>query len=125
YDGKFYMVNCAHKKDGARTTIVGLSVELLDKPLEEKSQFELKGQSGKHYAVRIAAILFVLTSLAALIVCIMERGLHRKWAWILFILFGIGDLTLNWGTGETTFSLLTLQIFSAGTTTGAYGELVL
>ena len=111
-------------KAGNTLTIVGISANSLEKPLE-KSGFELEGKSAKHYVILAAAILFVLISLVALIICIVERGLRRKWAWILFIIFGFGQLTLNWSTGETSFSLLSIHLFSAGTTADLYGAWML
>ena len=121
---QYFLVDCSHKKDGANTTIIGINIQAMTKPVEEMRQFDLTGKSARHYAVLSAAILFVLLSLAALLVCIRERGLERKWLWILCILFGITDLSVNWNTGATTFSPLSLQLFSAGTSTGPDGALL-
>lgn len=120
YGERWFLANCATQKLGKTLTIVGLNVQSLEKPLEQAT-FDLRGKSAKHYAILVAAILFVLTSVFALIVCIMERGLRRKWAWILFIIFGIGTLTFNWSTGETSFALLSFQLFSASAQSELYG----
>lgn len=124
YGDRWFMVNCAHKKVGTTLTVIGVSVNTLEKSLE-KTTFDLQGKSAKHYVILAAAILFVLISLVALITCIVERGLRRKWAWILFITFGFGQLTLNWSTGETSFALLSIHLFSAGTTAEPYGAWIL
>ena len=108
------------EETGNTLTIFGISAQPMDKALQ-KASFDLQGKSPKHYAILVAGIVFVLISVFALIICVMERGLRRKWAWILFIILGIGDLTLNWATGETTLSLATLQIFSAGAVSEMYG----
>lgn len=118
--GRLLLVNCAMKHVGTTQTIIGISVNTLEKPLEQ-ARFSFEGKSAKHYAIVIAAILFVLATLVALVICVMERGLRRKWLWILFILFGFGDLTLNWETGEATFSTLSVLLFSAAVTAEMYG----
>jgi len=38
---------------------------------------------------------------------------RRKWAWIIFILFGIGKISINWATGEWTIVPLSIQLFSS------------
>ena len=48
----------------------------------------------------------------------MER---RKWIWILFILFGIGQFAINWTTGQWSVKLLQLQLFGAGTFAPLFG----
>jgi len=120
YGERWFLANCALKKTGNTLTIFGISAQPMDKALQ-KASFDLQGKSPRHYAILVAGIVFVLISVFALIMCVMERGLRRKWAWILFIILGIGDLTLNWATGETTLSLATLQIFSAGAVSEMYG----
>jgi hypothetical protein len=120
YGERWFMANCALKKTGNTLTILGISAQPLEKALQ-KASFDLGGKTPKHYAILVAGIVFVLISVFALIVCIMERGLRRKWAWILFIILGIGDLTLNWATGETTLSVATVQLFSASAVAEMYG----
>jgi len=120
YGERWFLANCALKKTGNTQTIIGISAQSSEKALQ-KAKFDLRGKSPKHYAILVAGIVFVLISLFALITCIMERGLRRKWAWILFIILGIGDLTLNWATGETTLSVATVQLFSASAVSEMYG----
>ena len=44
-----------------------------------------------------------------------------RWPWLLFMLFGIGSLSINWTTGETQFSALTLRLFAASVDQIRYG----
>ena len=120
YGEHWFLVNCATRKVGDTLTIIGISAQPADKKLEQAS-FDLHGKSATHYAILAAAILFVLVSLFALVVCIMDRGLRRKWAWILFIIFGFTTWTLNWNTGEISFSLISLQLFSVSAGAELYG----
>ena len=53
----------------------------------------------------------------------MLRG--RKWPWILFILFGFGNLAVNWSTGEFGFSTLAIQMFSASASATPHGPWII
>jgi hypothetical protein len=56
----------------------------------------------------------VSITIYALIRCVFTSHIRRKWLWIVFILIGIGRLSLNWTTGQFIFAPLSIQIFSAG-----------
>lgn len=116
FGGNWLWANCAFKKDGEMLTIIGVSVQPQPGPWEEQSQFRLEDKPASSYAVLVAACLAVLVSVTALILCIMHRGLRHKWAWIIFILLGIGTLTLDWNSGEMTYAMLHFQLLSAGVT---------
>jgi hypothetical protein len=125
YGSRSLMVNCAYKKSDGAVTLMGISVEPLEKSLEEQHKFDLSDKPASSYAILIAACLAVIASVVALIFCVMEKGLRRKWAWVLFIIFGFFDWTLNWDTGEITFSLMTVQLFSAGAVAQGYGPWII
>lgn len=57
-------------------------------------------------------IVLPLFSIYALVLCI-RTPLKRKWLWVLFILFGVMTLRLNWSTGGLEFQPLTVQLLSA------------
>jgi hypothetical protein len=40
------------------------------------------------------------------------RQASHDWAWIIFILLGIGKISINWATGEWTIVPLSIQLFS-------------
>jgi len=49
----------------------------------------------------ISAMVIVLCFIVFTVYCCARtKGLKRKWLWIIFILFGIHGLNLNWTTGE-------------------------
>jgi hypothetical protein len=120
YGDQYFLVNCASQTKDDRVTIVGISATPLEKQLEDHSKFELEGKPAASYAILIAATLAPVISVIALILCILESGLRRKWAWVLFIIFGIGGITLNWSTSEITYSIAHLQLFSAGAAAAPY-----
>jgi hypothetical protein len=120
-DGRWFLVNCATKRAGDTETIIGISVNTLEKPIEEQGKFELAGKSPLHYAVLFLGILFVVLTLVALIRCITEKDLKRKWLWIIFIIFGVCQFSLDWNTGQWTFTPLYFLLFSAGASWPGFG----
>ena len=49
----------------------------------------------------------------------------RKWPWILFIIFGIGKISVNWATGQWTGQFVAVQLFSAAAMSEFYGPWVI
>jgi hypothetical protein len=45
----------------------------------------------------------------------------RKWLWIIFILFGIGRITVNWTTNRWGFSPLSFLVFGSGAFAQPFG----
>ncbi|WP_332679240.1 hypothetical protein [Brevundimonas sp.] len=72
--------------------------------------FSLEGKSPLHYGALIGVVLVPL-------LCLVTAGVagwRRRWAWMIFSLFGFGQLALNWNTGEWQFQTLYFAILSAG-----------
>jgi hypothetical protein len=120
FGDQYVLANCAFARRGDQVVILGMEVRPLATSLESASRVDFKGKSPRHYAIAGAAVLAVLLSLAAFIACVLEKDLKRKWAWILFIIFGVTQTSLNWTTGEISFSPLSFQLFSGGWVAGVY-----
>ncbi|MBK9989586.1 MAG: hypothetical protein IPP19_02320 [Verrucomicrobia bacterium] len=120
YGSKWVLINAAWNElpDGNRQ-IVGMSVYPLPEPLQQTHAFTFKRARLLHYAFLTAAILLPIFSILTLIVCIRTKLARRKWLWIVFILFGLGQLSLNWTTGQLGLSLLSFQLFSGGAMTSS------
>jgi hypothetical protein len=121
---QFFLINCATRTQGEERIIFGLNVQQLDGSVEQQGRFELKGKSPFQYTVLLAAVVFLVLSLVALFRCILEKDLRRKWLWIIFILFGIGQLSVNWNSGAWEFSALHFLLFSASAVSPGYGPWV-
>ncbi|MBF0664463.1 MAG: hypothetical protein IR159_02775 [Brevundimonas sp.] len=74
------------------------------------SGFSLKGKSLLHYIVLIGVVVAPLACLATAGVA----AWRRRWGWMIFSLFGVGQLALNWTTGEWQFQALYFSVLSAG-----------
>lgn len=72
--------------------------------------FNLEGKSPLHYGVLIGVIV-------APMLCLVTAGVaawRRRWGWMIFSLFGVGQLALNWTSGEWQFQALHFAVLSAG-----------
>lgn len=95
------------------TQLWGLHVNLLNQPLQEINALTLRGKTLRHYLIGSLALLIPTFTLTTLIVCIRTKPLRRKWLWMLFILMGLGSLSLNWTTGQMGFNPLSVSILGA------------
>jgi len=113
YGSKWILINAAwiELPDGKRQ-IIGMNAQLLLEPLQQTHAFTFKQARPVHYVLFAAAILMPIFTIVTLVACIRTKLARRKWLWILFILFGLGQVTLNWTTGQLGFSLIFIQLFS-------------
>jgi hypothetical protein len=118
---KWFLINVAMKEQGKARTIVGFHLQAEEASIESQNRFSLAGKSLLHYCVLGAATFSALLTLVALVACVRTRLERRKWLWILFILVGVGQLKLNWTTGEWDYMPIALQLFSAGAISTPYG----
>ena len=125
FSGKWVLANVAMLRKPDSVSLVGLSVRAIPESLEEHHRFRLTGKSALHYAALALAIVFPLLTLYALVVCARTKMAWQKWPWLLFILFGIGSVSINWTTGETQFSALAIRLFSVSAAEVLYGPWIL
>lgn len=108
------------------TQLQGIFINALPGPLQEINAFTFRGKTLRHYVFGILAVVIPVFSLTTLIVCIRTKFTGRKWPWILFILAGLGGLSLNWTTGQIGFTVLKITLLgSTALTAGAYAPWVL
>lgn len=120
FGARWFLANCALLTNESAVSIVGMSVQPLDKPYEE-ARFELKARSPQQYAFLATALAAVLVSLTAFVMVILDHSLRRRWAWVIFTLFGFFTFTMNWETAEIQFQALSFLLFSAGLMAEPYG----
>jgi hypothetical protein len=122
---KFLLINVARKSKDGSDTIVGFRVNPLSSSLETQNRFSLSNKSLLQYSVLAGAILASIFTLVALVICIRTKIARRKWLWILFILFGLGKIMVNWATGQWDFRVLNLQLFSAAANADYFGPWII
>ncbi|MES2488638.1 MAG: hypothetical protein V4607_02535 [Pseudomonadota bacterium] len=121
FSERWLLINVAIKKQGNSNAIVGFSVVPQPASLEEQNKFKLAGKSFGQYLVLVAAIVFPLLSIYALVRCIKLKMPGRKWPWVLFILFGLGNLSINWTTGQWAFAPIAAQFLSVSAMSPMFG----
>jgi hypothetical protein len=114
YPDRWLLANVAVQKKAGATTIVGIGVVPVPDALEKTNKFTLTGKNGLQYTVFAFALLVPLFTLYVLVLCIRTKVDKRKWLWILFILFGIGQFTIDWTSGLWNFKPVAGLLFGAG-----------
>jgi hypothetical protein len=122
---EWFIINVAWIGGDDAFAIVGFNVYSTPGSLEQMNKFELAGKSPTHYLFLALVVALPIFSIYALIVCARTRMSGRKWPWIIFILFGVGNVALNWTTGEWQFAPLRIQLLSASAAANPYGPWVL
>ena len=125
FSGKWLALSVATLEKAGRTTIVGLHVYPETTSLEEENHFSWAGKTAIQYVVLALAVLFPLLTLYALVLCVKTKLPGRKWPWIVFILLGVGKLSVNWTTGAWGMTLLAVQLFSASAIAPLYGPWIM
>jgi hypothetical protein len=105
------------ERDNQRLVDV-LHIDPLNAPLEKIHAFTLSDKGILNWIFLIVAIAAVLFVFYALILCIRTKIPRRKWLWIIFILIGVGKISMVWTTGKIIWwgglsSLLSMLIFAA------------
>jgi hypothetical protein len=113
-DGKWFVVNAGwREKTGEPRLITTLRVWALEQSLQETNAFTFKRATAMHYLFFAAAVAVPLFILLTLIVCIRTPIPKRKWLWIIFVLLGFVQFSLNWTTGAWSIQPLAFQLFGA------------
>lgn len=121
FPSKWVLAELTTQKKEGSSTLVGFHVTPIADSLENLNKFNLVGKGKVQYFVLILAILSTLFSLYALVLCIRTKNVKNKWLWVIFVLVGVGKLTVNWTTGEWGFQTLAFQISCGIASAQLYG----
>lgn len=108
------------RSDGART-IRGLAVTPTSKSFEEMNEFALADKGISQYAGLLLALGVAWITLYALVLCIRSKIGKKKWFWLIPMLVGLLRVTVNWTTGQWTFTPLAVQIPPVNVSVYPYG----
>jgi len=114
YSGTWVLASLRFVKTDEAKVVTGVNVRQRPESLARTNRFTLEDKSTAQYLVLAATILVPLIVLYALVLAIRTPIPKRKWLWIVFILFGITTLSLNWATGAATMAPISAQLFGAG-----------
>jgi len=122
---RHFMVNCATTTELQTRHIVALNVRELEFSIDEQAGFNFKDKTPAQFALLCAFVLSLVITLAALVLCIVDKTLQRKWLWLIFILVGFGQVSVNWNSGVWDSSLVHVMLFSARAVSRGYGGWVI
>ncbi len=113
------------KKQGNKFTIYGFHVNEIPNSLKDLNAFSLKDKSFFHYMFLAYAIIIPIYVILSIIFCAKSK-IRKKWLWIIFILLGIGGISINWTTGQILVNILSVNLLGAGLLrSGLYGPWML
>ncbi|WP_193162471.1 hypothetical protein [Microbulbifer hainanensis] len=113
FSGGWAVADLNLTKQGDNRRVVGFHIMPTNSSQKAINKFSLKDKSATHYVILILAVLVPLFILVTLAFCIRTPIPKWKWLWVLFILGGIGTVTLNWSTGEVATQTLHYLLFGA------------
>lgn len=116
YADKWIVVNVAFRTlENGQDEIFGLNVyNPMNQPLQELHKFTLVGKGSLHYVFLAMGIFVPVFILYTLISAIRTKFKKRKWMWIIFIIIGIAQFSINWTTGQVGLKILNVQLFGSG-----------
>jgi hypothetical protein len=114
FESGWAVANVVMKRVDDKTTVIGFNVYRTEASQKEHNKFVLTGKTFLHYLVLSLACFTPVFILITLVYCIKTPIPKRKWLWVLFILGGIGTISINWSTGAYGFKLLQYQLLGAG-----------
>jgi len=96
-------------RDGVKT-ISGFHVTPIAESIEVMNGFTFADKGISQYAGLVLAIFVSIFALYEFVLCIRAKMGREKWLWAILILIGAGcRLTLNWTTGQWSFTPLSIQ----------------
>lgn len=113
FSGGWALANVVLKKSKDALSVIGLNVYRTRASQKQLNKFNLSGKSAIHYLVLILAITAPLFILLTMYFCIITPIPKRKWLWVLFVLVGVGTISINWTTGQYAIQPLSIKLFSA------------
>jgi hypothetical protein len=114
YSKEWVLARLSWRRVNGQLRIISFNVSATDNSAVDVDAFTFKGKGPFHYLVVLLAAFVLSLSVVSLVQCIRTRNLRRKWAWILFIIFGLGTFSFNWTTAEWRFALIHIQLLSVG-----------
>jgi hypothetical protein len=125
FPGKWLLANVVTQRKDATASLVGFHVTPITGALEKINRFTLIGKSAPQYTVFLLTIVAVGLSLYALMVCLRTKMGKGKWVWSILCLIGVGQVSINWTTGQTDFTLLSIHLPPAGAYAVFYGPWII
>ena len=114
YGSKWLLVYVSWRdRPGKARELITLKAQPINQSLQEANAFSFRHVRGRHVFFLCGALLVPLFILTTLLVCIQTKIARRKWLWILIVLVGMVQFSINWSTGEMTTSPVAFLLFGS------------
>ncbi len=112
-----------HQKD-SNYLILGINIQPSAVSLAEHHAFTFKGKGLVHFVILLYFIAVLVFTVWTFNECRKFKPLKHRKKWLFFILLGLGNLQINWTTGQIFLQVIYIQLFSLSFTTGPYSPWV-
>jgi hypothetical protein len=107
------VISVSVRQNGENYSLLSLGVTPA-RALEEKNRFSLTGKGPATLLFLLLWIAVAIVIMATTVACVRTPELKRKWLWIIFILFGLGEVSLNWSTDAVIVNPLSFHVPGVG-----------
>ena len=101
---QWVMASVATRERSGTLSIIGFSAYPVAGPLETLNRFSLAGKPIGHYLILFFAGLLPVLTIGVAVKLLLAKGMPRRWLWAIAALIGSPVLTLDWTTGQTSFT---------------------
>ena len=116
FESGWNLANTALRKTDEGFEVIGLNVYQTEKSQSEIHAFSLSSKSILQYVVLFFSAVIPLFILVSLVVCLKTPIQSKKWLWVIFVLFGVGAIQVNWTSGLYAVEVLGVYLFGASAT---------
>jgi hypothetical protein len=124
FSKEWILVELVMETSNGATSISGFHVTVIDDSLEHRNRFTLLGKGSRQYIVLLLGAVSLLISGWAVVLCARTKIEKHKWLWVILTLLGVGKLSVDWTTGETLSSLISVQVPTLSAFAALYGAWV-
>lgn len=125
YAKKWLIAQVVLQREDASTKIAGLHITPLNESIESINGFNLLRKGAVHFFFLIAAVSISVFVLWTAVICWRTPMPRRKWLWMIFVLLGVGTVTLNWTSGDVRVGIFSITLFGVGFMKPLYGAWML
>lgn len=99
------------RSEGDSYRMTRLGITPLRDDLRKLSSFWSAPDTILHWSVLLAALVCILLSLSTLVIIVVRRkDIRRPALWFLFVLVGVGGVSMNWTTGDLAYSMFRVGV---------------
>jgi hypothetical protein len=121
YPAGYLLAAAVVDSSGPTPVVTGVHLKRMTVSVERLNAFGLRGRTTRHYTMLAAVLMVPALIVYALVACVRTPGLRYRPAWLAFILFGIGVVTLNWSTGRLAVRPSVQVLGASASRNGPYG----